>query len=87
MSYTIWYWEYNIIYLTVDGTKEKRSGVITAENLISAVDVLKDFYGEENILNIKTLRTLTDEPVLEFDRPFSTEEQANDFKIIKSDDF
>lgn len=87
MSYTIWYWEYNIIYLTVDGTKEKRSGVITAANLIDAVDVLKDFYGEKNILNIKTLRTLTDEPVLEFDRPFDTEEQAHDFKIIKSDDF
>lgn len=86
MSYTIWYWEYNIVYLTIDGEKEKRAGVITAEDLISAVDVLRDFYGEKNILNIKTLRALTDEPVLEFDRPFDTEERVNDFKIIKSDD-
>lgn len=81
------YWEYNIIYLTIDGTEEKRSGVIAAENLIDAIDVLEDFYEEKNILNIKTFRVLTDESVLEFDRPFDTEEQANDFKIIKSDDF
>lgn len=77
------YWEYNIIYLTIDGTEEKRSGVIAAENLIDAIDVLEDFYEEKNILNIKTFRVLTDEPVLEFDQPFDTEEQANDFKIIK----
>ena len=83
----IWYWEYNIICMTVDGTKEKRSGVITAENLIDAINVLTDFYGEENILNIRTLRALTDKPVLEFDRPFDTEDQTYDFKIIKSDDF
>lgn len=79
------YWEYNIIYLTIDGTEEKRSGVIAAANLIDAIDVLEDFYEEKNILNIKTFRVLTDESVLEFDRPFDTEKRVNDFKIIKYD--
>lgn len=79
----VWYWEYTIVYYNInDGQYDTRSGVVTAENITEAIETLNDFYGSD-IVNIKTLRAVTD-GVLEFDQEFETD--TGKIKITKITD-
>ena len=79
----LWYWEYTIVYYNInDGQYDTRSGVVTAENMTEAIEILNDFYGSD-IVDVKTLRAVTD-GVLEFDQEFETD--TGKIKITKITD-
>ena len=79
----LWYWEYTIVYYNInDGQYDTRSGVVTAENMAEAIEILNDFYGSD-IVDVKTLRAVTD-GVLEFDQEFETD--TGKIKITKITD-
>lgn len=79
----IWYYEYSITYWSSSDCKyENRSGIITADSLVNAIEILYDFYGD-NIENVVTLRALTGD-ILEFDQEFETD--TGKIKITKITD-
>ena len=62
-----WYYEYTIQYYDdVEDCSYERSGVITANTIIEAVELLCDFYGESQIENIFTLKSIAEGGVLDF---------------------
>ena len=63
-----WYYEYTIQYYDdIEDCSYERSGVITANTIIEAVELLCDFYGESQIENIFTLKPIIEGGVLEFE--------------------
>lgn len=63
-----WYYEYTIeCYDDINDCSCERSGVITANTIIEAVELLCDFYGESQIENILTLKPIMEGGVLEFE--------------------
>lgn len=76
----MWYWEYIIkIWDSIDRREEERSGVVTAENMTEAMEVIESYYGDE-IMNVITLKAITD-VVFDFN---TVNEDDSDFDFVIS---
>ena len=61
----VWYWQYEVeIWDDIDREETVRCGVVTGEKITDAMQTLYNYYGED-IINVHTLKALTD-TVFEF---------------------
>lgn len=61
----VWYWQYEVeIWDDIDREETVRCGVVTGEKITDAMQMLYNYYGED-IINVHTLKALTD-TVFEF---------------------
>lgn len=61
----VWYWQYEVkIWDDIDREETVRCGVVTGEKITDAMQTLYNYYGED-IINVYTLKALTD-TVFEF---------------------
>jgi len=76
--YNYWYWEYIITFWNeIDSKAEERAGVVLAETLSEAMQIISEYYGEESILDVKTFKPIIDGAVFDFQD--TTDEKFCDF--------
>ena len=78
-----WFYQYKVKVNWYDETNCLYSGIVPASSLTDAVKILEDYYGEECLQEIQTLKPVVKGPVFEFN--LATDEDNFDYKIIKKD--
>lgn len=84
--YNYWYWEYIITFWNeVDSKAEERAGVVLAETLSEAMQIISEYYGEESILDVKTFKPIIDGAVFDFQDVTDEKFCDFDFSISKKE--
>ena len=76
------YWEYIItVWEDADSEEKEQCGIVTANSMVEALELIFDYYMESHVTNILTLKCISDDPVFDFD--IAKDEGDFDFNITK----
>lgn len=80
------YWEYVIeVWEDEDASLEEkeRCGIVVGNSMAEALDSILYYYEENHVINILTLKCISDDPVFDFD--IAKDEGDFDFNVMKKE--
>lgn len=80
------YWEYVIeVWEDEDASLEEkeRCGIVVGNSMAEALDSILYYYEENHVINILTLKCISDDPVFDFD--ITKDEGDFDFNVMKKE--
>lgn len=78
-----WFYQYKVKVSWPDKAATLLSGIVPAHSLVGAAKFLEDYYGEDSLLEIQTLKPIVEGPVFEFN--LATDTSNFDYQIIEKD--